>query len=121
MFYKGDAERMKAQLTSLVLSGEKHVEDVASWARKHEQAARALQKCEEERAQEMAKLENFELETYPIRKDPIEQFIEELTGNLETRFMKAKLGENYKYYQKMESVTKNTGIMARIPFDIEVH
>jgi len=72
-------------------------------------------------AQEMAKLENFELETYPIRKDPVEQFIEELTGNLETRFMKAKLGDNYKYYQKMEDVTKNTGIMARIPFDIEVH
>lgn len=72
-------------------------------------------------AQEMAKLENFELENYPKRKDPVEQFIEELSGNLETRFMKAKLGNNYKYYQKMESVTKNTGIMARIPFDIEVH
>jgi protease-4 len=72
-------------------------------------------------AQEMAELEDFKLENYPKRKDPIEQFIEELTGNLETRFMKAKLGENYKYYQKMESVTKNTGIMARIPFDIEVH
>ena len=72
-------------------------------------------------AQEMAKLENFELENYPKRKDPVEQFIEELSGNLETRFMKAKLGDNYKYYQKMESVTKNTGIMARIPFDIEVH
>ena len=72
-------------------------------------------------AQEMAKLENFELENDPKRKDPVEQFIEELTGNLETRFMKAKLGDNYKYYQKMESVTKNTGIMARIPFDIEVH
>ncbi|MEJ6736975.1 MAG: signal peptide peptidase SppA [Flavobacteriales bacterium] len=72
-------------------------------------------------AQEMAKLENFELENYPKRKDPVEQFIEELSGNLETRFMKAKLGDNYKYYQKMESVTKNTGVMARIPFDIEVH
>ena len=72
-------------------------------------------------AQEMAKLENFELENYPKRKDPVEQFIEELTGNLETRFMKAKLGNNYKYYQKMESITTQTGIMARIPFDIEVH
>lgn len=72
-------------------------------------------------AQEMAELENFEIVNYPIRKDPIEQFIEELTGNLETRFMKAKLGDNYKYYQKMESITKHTGVMARIPFDIEVH
>jgi protease-4 len=72
-------------------------------------------------AQEMAKLENFELKNYPKTKDPEEQFIEELTCNLETRFMKAKLGDNYKYYQKMESVTKNTGVMARIPFDIEVH
>ena len=72
-------------------------------------------------AQDMAELEDYELENYPIRKDPVEQFIEELTGNLETRFMKTKLGDNYKYYQKMESVTKNTGVMARMPFDIEVH
>lgn len=72
-------------------------------------------------AKEMAKLEAFELENYPKRKDPLEQFIEELSGNMETRFMKAKLGENYKYYQKMESVTKYRGVMAKMPFDIEVH
>lgn len=72
-------------------------------------------------AQEMAKLKKFKLENYPQRKDPVEQFIEELSGNMETRFMKAKLGDNYKYYKKMESVTKYRGVMARIPYDIEIH
>ncbi len=72
-------------------------------------------------AQKMAKLDDFKLENYPKRKDPVEQFIEELSGNMEARFIKAKLGDNYKYYEKMESVTKHTGVMARIPFDIEIH
>ena len=72
-------------------------------------------------AQEMAELENYELENYPKKKDPVEQLIEEISGNLETRFIKYKLGESYKYYEKMETVSKQTGIMARIPYDIEIH
>jgi len=73
-------------------------------------------------AQEMAKLEDFSIEGYPlIEQTPIGEILKEISNDMETRIMKAKLGDNYKYYQKMESVTKNTGIMARIPFDIEVH
>jgi len=72
-------------------------------------------------AKDMAKLESFEVEDYPKRKDPVEQFIEELSGNMETRFIKAKLGDDYKYYEKMEEVMKYRGIMTRIPYDIDVH
>ena len=72
-------------------------------------------------AKEMANLESYELENYPKRKDPLEQFIEEFSGNMETRFIKNKLGTNYKYYEKMESVGKYTGIMARMPYDIDIH
>ena len=72
-------------------------------------------------AKEMAELKNYEIENYPKRKDPFEQFIEELSGNMETRFLKSKLGDNYKYYDKMESIGKYSGVMARMPFDIDIH
>jgi len=72
-------------------------------------------------AKDLAKVENYELENYPKRKDPFEQFIEELSGNMEARFIKAKLGDNYKYYEKMESIGKYSGVMARMPFDIDIH
>lgn len=72
-------------------------------------------------AKKLAKLDNYELEAYPKRKDPFEQFIEEFSGNLETRMIKNNLGENYKYYQKMQSITKQSGVMARMPFDMDIH
>ncbi|MBL4668107.1 MAG: signal peptide peptidase SppA, partial [Flavobacteriales bacterium] len=72
-------------------------------------------------AQDLAKLENYELENYPKRKNPVEEFIKELSGEIETKMIKNKLGENYKYYQKMESITKQTGVVARMPFDMDIH
>ena len=72
-------------------------------------------------AQKMAKVVTYEIENYPKSKDPIEELIEELSGNIETRMLKNKLGDNYKYYQKMESITKQSGVIARMPFDIDIH
>ena len=72
-------------------------------------------------AKKLAKVKNYEIDNYPKRQDPFEQFLEELSGNMETRFIKAKLGEDYKYYEKMESMKKYSGVMARMPFDIDVH
>ncbi|NQX97152.1 MAG: hypothetical protein HRT73_04615, partial [Flavobacteriales bacterium] len=53
--------------------------------------------------------------------NPVEEFIKELSGEIETKMIKNKLGENYKYYQKMESITKQTGVVARMPFDMDIH
>jgi len=72
-------------------------------------------------AKEMAKLDDYEIENYPKRPDQIEQLIKEFSGDVETSMIKNRLGDNYKFYQKMESVSQQSGIMARMPFDIEVH
>jgi protease-4 len=72
-------------------------------------------------AKEMAKLEDYKLEAYPKRKDPMEQFLLELSGEAEARIMKMQLGESYKYYKKANELSTQSGIMARMPFDIEVH
>ena len=72
-------------------------------------------------AKDLAKVKNYDVVNYPKRKDPFEEFIEELSGNIETRMLKSRLGDNYKYYQKMESISTQSGVMARMPFDIDIH
>lgn len=72
-------------------------------------------------AKKSAKLDNYELVAYPKQKDPFEELIEELEMNIETRVMNSVLGNEQKYYKKLQSVTTQSGIMARMPFDIELH
>jgi len=31
------------------------------------------------------------------------------------------LGENYKYYEQMRSLISQKGILARMPYDIDIH
>ena len=78
-----------------------------------------------ERAIEIAKtsanLENYDVVDYPKRKDPFEEIMEELTSNIETKILTKTLGTEYKYYKKVQDVSNQSGVMARMPFDIELH
>jgi protease-4 len=78
-----------------------------------------------ERAIEIAKtsanLENYDVVDYPKRKDPFEEIMEELTSNIETKILTKTLGTEYKYYKKVQDVSHQSGVMARMPFDIELH
>ncbi|MCB9334877.1 MAG: signal peptide peptidase SppA [Flavobacteriales bacterium] len=72
-------------------------------------------------AKDMAKLKNFKVVNYPKRKDPFEQLLEGLTQNVETKILSTTLGEDFRYYQKINSIKQQSGIMARMPFEIELH
>jgi protease-4 len=72
-------------------------------------------------AKEYAELESYELVNYPKLKDPIEEFLTGLSLGIETRILKKALGNEQKYYKKLQSVTQQTGIMARMAFDVEIH
>ena len=72
-------------------------------------------------AQEHAKLDDFEMVSYPKLKDPFEEIIEELGLNIETRILNKALGNEHKYYKKLQSVTQQSGIMTRMAFDIDIH
>jgi len=72
-------------------------------------------------AAEEAGLEHYRVTNLPELKDPFEQFIEELGGNVETRIMQRRLGERYRYYQQMNEIMKMEGIQARIPYAIEMY
>lgn len=72
-------------------------------------------------AKKTAKLDDYNLVDYPKRKDPFEEFIEEFTTNMETKVLTKSLGSEYKYYKKVQDVSTQTGVMARMPLDIDIH
>lgn len=71
-------------------------------------------------AADKAGVENYRLMNFPEKKDPMEALIKELTGESTQWIMKMKFGEDYKYYKSFKNITENSGVMARMPFDIEI-
>lgn len=72
-------------------------------------------------AKNLAKLEDYNIENYPKSKASFEQIIFDVIGGAENSFLKMQLGESYNYYKKVEELSTQSGIMARMPFDIEIH
>ncbi|MCB0402174.1 MAG: signal peptide peptidase SppA [Flavobacteriales bacterium] len=73
-------------------------------------------------ASEDAKLgDDYTLVGFPKRKDPLAEIMMELSGEAEARIMTKVLGQDYKYYQKLQNIGNYSGVMARMPFDLEIH
>lgn len=73
-----------------------------------------------ELAKNMAKLENYRIVNLPKLKDPFEELLKEISGSAKASFMKDELGENYKYYQELRNIVSQKGILARMPYDIDI-
>jgi len=74
-----------------------------------------------ELAKKMAKLDNYRIINLPKLKDPLEELMKEFTGSAKARFMKDELGEGYKYYEQLRGVVAQQGVLARVPYDIDIH
>ena len=72
-------------------------------------------------AKKMAKLDNFRIVNLPKLKDPLEELLKEISGSAKASFMKDELGEGYKYYDQLKSLISQRGILARMPYDIDIH
>jgi protease-4 len=57
---------------------------------------------------------------YPKQKSFLERLQEEFSRDVQTKYMKFKLGENYYIYQQIEKVKKYDGIMVRLPYDLNI-
>ncbi len=67
----------------------------------------------------LADVKDYRIAEYPRIKEPIQQWIDELTGNSETRtqrIIRAQLGEMYPYYQFVRELQNSRGMQARLPF-----
>ena len=72
-------------------------------------------------AKKMAKLDNYRIVNLPKQKDTFEELMKGFSGSAKASFMKEELGENYKYYQQLHNIISQKGIMARMPYDIDIH
>ncbi len=71
-------------------------------------------------AKKMAKLDNFRIVNLPKLKDPFEELMKELSTSAKARFVKDELGEGYKYYEQLRGAVSQQGILARMPYDIDI-
>ena len=72
-------------------------------------------------AAEAAEVESYRTVGYPELKDPFEQIMQELQGNVRVSILKNELGNEYKYYEAIQNLTKLDGIQARIPYRVEIY
>jgi len=73
-------------------------------------------------AAEMAGVTDYYLWSLPAQKDPLQQIIDQLTGedNSTSIRIKSELGEYYTYYQYLKEISESSGIQARLPYDIKI-
>lgn len=72
-------------------------------------------------AKKMANLDSYRIVNLPKLKDPLEELLKEFSGSARASFMKDEMGENYKYYEQLRSIISQRGVLARMPYDIEIH
>ena len=72
-------------------------------------------------AKKMAKLDNYRIVNLPKQKDTFEELMKGFSGSAKASFMKEELGESYKYYQQLHNIISQKGILARMPYDIDIH
>jgi len=72
-------------------------------------------------AKKMAKLDNYRIVNLPKQKDTFQELLKGFSGSAKASFMKEELGENYIYYQQLHNIISQKGIMARMPYDIDIH
>lgn len=69
-----------------------------------------------EAAAKEAGIDNYRLVKYPEITDPFQKFIEEMTGQAQTRQLKATFGDTYPYIEMLYDLQHMSGIQTRMPY-----
>jgi len=72
-------------------------------------------------AAELVKIRNYSLIYLPEQKEPIQELIDQLTGNETQLILEKEMGEYYKYYQYLKEIQQMKGVQARMPFEISIN
>ena len=62
--------------------------------------------------------DDYAVRVLPYQKPPLEEFLETLSGDYETKVMTEKLGDLYPYAKSVETLKELKGIQARSLFKI---
>ncbi|MBL6658135.1 MAG: signal peptide peptidase SppA [Flavobacteriales bacterium] len=72
-------------------------------------------------AAEMAGLDNYRIKNLPKLKNPIEEILEDLGGQVTTRLVKNEIGESYQYYQQINNIMQMENVQMRMPMQFEIY
>jgi len=67
-----------------------------------------------------AKLSSYQIKEYPEKEDFATKFMKGFADDMETRFVKAQLGEQYNLFKQVRNLDKVNGIQARLPYDLNI-
>ena len=72
-------------------------------------------------AAQMADIEDdYKVRYYPTQKTFFEQLMSDFNQEVETKIMKAQMGDFYPYFQQYQKIKQHEGIQARLPYDLEI-
>ncbi len=71
-------------------------------------------------AAKKAKLSDYKVVEYPEKIDPLKSFLSNAKENIRVYYTKKELGENYLLYKQMQKAIVNSGIQARMDYEINI-
>lgn len=71
-------------------------------------------------AAKKAKITDIKLVSYPDQVDPLKSLFEHTSDKIKIYFIKRELGNQFMYYEQMQSAINLIGVQARIPYNIQV-
>jgi protease-4 len=71
-------------------------------------------------AKEMAGLDHYRIVPLPQLKDPFEEIMKGFSTQMRVRAIERELGDAAKHYFALENIKNNSGIMARMPYGIDL-
>ncbi|TKC06519.1 signal peptide peptidase SppA [Pedobacter polaris] len=71
-------------------------------------------------AAKKAKLSGYQVVEYPEKIDPFKAFLSNAKDNISVYYTKKELGENYLIYKQMQKAITNSGIQARMDYEIKI-
>ena len=71
-------------------------------------------------AAELAELEDYRIYELPEQKDPFQELLEQLEGDMQTSWIKYQLGDQYKYYKTIQDIKHLKGVQARMPYQFVI-
>ena len=71
-------------------------------------------------AAKKAKISDFKIVSYPDQVDPIKSLFEHSSNSVKSYFLKRELGDQFIYYEQLQSAIHLSGVQARMPYTIQV-
>jgi len=71
-------------------------------------------------AAKKAKLTNYNIKEYPEKEDFATKFLKNFGEDAETSVLKARLGDQYVIYKRINKIQQMKGIQAMLPFEMDV-